>query len=163
MVKIRFEINLHQKDKALLEEIKNYFCGGHVHKQGPQSFQFRVDSIKDLKVVGDLFDKYLLISQKFADYKLFKQAFNLILNKEHLTVKGLHKIVAIKASINQGLTEKLKTAFPNITPVQRPQTESMSIRDPQWLAGFTSGEGCLIVTIRKSCTHRVGLQVELVF
>lgn len=72
VVKIRFEINLHQKDKALLEEIKNYFCGGHVHKQGPQSFQFRVDSVKDLKAVRDHFDKYPLISQKFADYKLFK-------------------------------------------------------------------------------------------
>lgn len=78
-------------------------------------------------------------------------------------MEGLHKIVAIKASINQGLTEKLKTAFPNITPIQIPQTESMLICDPQWLAGFTSGVGCLIVTIRKSSTHRVGLQVELVF
>ena len=57
---------------------------------------------------------------------------------------GLSKIVAIKASINQGLTEKLKIAFPrpnghifiyyikiNITTVHRPQTESMLIRDPQ--------------------------------
>ena len=83
-VKIRFKISLHQKDKALLEQIKNYFCAGNVHKRGPQSLQFRIDSVKDLKIVIDHFDKYPLICQKFADYKLFKQAFSVILNKEHL-------------------------------------------------------------------------------
>ena len=37
-----------------------------------------------------------------------KQAFK---NKEHLTIKGLHKIVAIKASMNKGLSDELKVAF----------------------------------------------------
>jgi hypothetical protein len=40
--------------------------------------------------------------------------------KEHLTMEGLRKIVAIKASLNLGLSESLNKAFPNITPVPRP-------------------------------------------
>ena len=40
----RFHIGLHQKDKALLEQIQNFFCVGNVDKHGPQSNQFQVQS-----------------------------------------------------------------------------------------------------------------------
>lgn len=36
----------------------------------------------------------------------------LIQNKEHLTIEGVNKIVAIKASMNLGLSDELKVAFP---------------------------------------------------
>ena len=36
--------------------------------------------------------------------------------KEHLTLEGLHRIVAIKAVHNRGLTDKLKAAFTDILP-----------------------------------------------
>ena len=39
---------------------------------------------------------------------------------EHLTLDGLNKIVAIKASMNRGLSEKLKFAFPDVVPAVRP-------------------------------------------
>lgn len=32
--------------------------------------------------------------------------------KEHLTSEGLQKLVAIKASMNRGLSESFKAAFP---------------------------------------------------
>jgi len=51
-------------------------------------------------------------------------------NKEHLTVKGLTKIVSIKASMNKGLSKKLVTEFPDITPVLRPQVTDQVIKDP---------------------------------
>jgi len=40
------------------------------------------------------------ISQKSADFELFKKAVELINQGEHLTKEGLEKIVAIKASMN---------------------------------------------------------------
>ena len=40
-------------------------------------------------------------------------------NKEHLTIEGLHKIVAIKASLNLGLSNELKTSFSNIVAAQQ--------------------------------------------
>jgi hypothetical protein len=39
---------------------------------------------------------------------------------EHLSMKGLQAIVNIRASINLGLSEDLKTAFPDTVPVLRP-------------------------------------------
>jgi hypothetical protein len=31
----------------------------------------------------------------------------------------------------------------------------ITIKDPQWLAGFTSGEWCFLVRITSSVTHKV--------
>ncbi len=73
-MKIRFEIGLHQKDKALLEQIKNLFSVGNIYKYGSQLFDYRVQLTKDLAKVISHFDKYGLITQKRADYELFKQA-----------------------------------------------------------------------------------------
>jgi hypothetical protein len=51
--------------------------------------------------------------------------------KEHLTQEGLEKIVAIKASINKGLSDELRAAFPNVVAVKRPLIENKVIPHPQ--------------------------------
>jgi len=83
--------------------------------------------------------------------------------KEHLTEDGLRKIVAIRASMNWDLSDVLKKAFPYIVPVVRPLVENPKILDRNWLAGFTTGEGCFSISIKKSQTNSVGYQVILVF
>jgi len=86
---------------------------GKLHKHGKNSVQYRVESIKDLQVIVDHFDKYPLISAKVADYILFKKAFYIIKLQEHLTKEGLLKLIGIKSSLNLGLNSNLKEAFPN--------------------------------------------------
>jgi hypothetical protein len=54
----------------------------------------------------------------------------MFISKEHLTIVGLLKIVSIKAALNRGLSEKLKSAFPNIEVVSRPKVEDQKIKDP---------------------------------
>ena len=109
--------------------------------------EFYLGSIKDLKVLIDHFDKTPLITQKLADYLLWKRVVELVSNKEHLTREGLEKIVAIKASINRGLTNKLLEAFPNVTPWPRDLITNKKILDPKWIAGFVSAEGCFMIKI----------------
>lgn len=157
-VRARFQINLSQKDKVLLEQIQSYFgVKGSIYTKNKWNLiELQVQSINDLKIIINHFDKYPLRTKKFADYKLFKQAFNLILDKEHLTMDGLNKIVAIKASMNNGLSAHIKVAFPGITSVKRPEVEDMLISDPYWLAGFTEGEGCFNVVVQKSPTTKTG-------
>jgi hypothetical protein len=47
-------------------------------------------------------------------------------------VEGLHKILSIKASINNGLSLNLKESFArvDITPVTRPEVSDQKIKDP---------------------------------
>lgn len=91
-VELRFQINLHNRDTALLEKIKEYFGVGFVKKEGEDAVKYRVQSIKDMSIIISHLENYPLITQKRADYLIFKQIFDLIKNKEHLTMEGLHKM-----------------------------------------------------------------------
>ena len=120
-VALFFSIGLDVKDKVILERIKIFFGPqvGHISKQGARSLQFRVHSIKDLKIIIDHFDEHPLITKKFKDYQLFKLAFELISQKEHLTLEGLRRLFAIKASMHQSVAVndlRIKTAFPDTMP-----------------------------------------------
>jgi hypothetical protein len=83
-----------------------------------------------LQVIITHCERFGLVTNKRADFELFKETFNLTLKKEHLTLEGLHKIVAIRAFLNRGLSPELKAAFPEITPTGRPLvTTNLKIQD----------------------------------
>jgi hypothetical protein len=64
--------------------------------------------LKDLDIIIEHFNNYPLITKKYKDFEFFKQAIVLIKNKEHLTIEGFNKILAIRASMNKGLPLVLK-------------------------------------------------------
>jgi hypothetical protein len=108
----------------------------------------------------------LRLTQKAADYRLFKQVVEIINNKKHLTIEGLYQIINIKASMNLGLSDMLKSEFKNFIPIERPIINTEYIPDPNWIAGFVSGslarEGNFDVNITKS-THKIGYRAQLRF
>ena len=59
------------------------------------------------------------------------QVCEIIERREHLSLEGLRQIVAIRASMNRGLSDELSAAFPGIVPVVRPLVENPKIHDPQ--------------------------------
>ena len=105
-MKLIFKIGLHKKEQALLEKLAEFLGVGNM-APSRDCLHYRVESIKDIPTVIEFFDKYTLITKKHADYLLFKQAVNLVLNKEHLTKEGLLKIDAIRGLMNRGLPSKL--------------------------------------------------------
>ena len=117
-----FSIVLHKKDLPLLEGIKAHFGGiGSIKKNGKDTLSYRIESSEQISnIIFPHFNKYPLITQKFGDYLLFREVIELMKNKEHLTDEGLNKIVSIKASINKGLSDELKAAFPQCIPVIKP-------------------------------------------
>jgi LAGLIDADG endonuclease len=123
------------RDQAILELIKSYFGVGSITGQGKDSVQFKVNSTKIFKnIIIPHFNKYPLITQKRADFILFKKAVNIInpaSGREHLTIEGIKKkIVAIKVFLNLFLNDELKKAFPNTTPEPRPLVEVSSDHEP---------------------------------
>jgi len=69
-----------------------------------------------------------LITQKSSDFLLFKEVYNLIVQKEHLTKEGIKKIVSIKSVLNKGLPDQLKAVFPDAY-FCRPQVKTQIIPD----------------------------------
>jgi len=95
-------------------------------------WMYRISSLKDFnEIIIPHFTKYPLITQKKADYDLFKKVVALIgtHKKEHLTQEGLLSIIAIKASMNLGLSDELKVAFPDVNPEPRPLINQEKIQD----------------------------------
>ena len=130
-----FTIGLHAKDLEFLNIIQSYFGVGKIYtKQSDGSIHYRVWSVKDLiNIIIPHFDKYPLVTQKRADFELFKQIVQILAKKEKLTIEDLTKIVALKASINLGLSPVLKESFPNITPALRTVFDVPKVLDPHWL------------------------------
>lgn len=124
---------------------------------------YSVNTVNELKKIIIHFEEYLLLTQKRADYDLFKKVVFILDNKKHLTQKGLMEIVKIRASSNRGLSDELKIAFPNIFPVKRPLIVNQEIKDPNWIVGFTSGDGNFMIQTQKSSTHKLGNKVWLRF
>ncbi len=160
-VYLQFGIRLHIKDNQLLNLIQGYFNVGNITFE-KETCLYRVTSIKDLEIIINHFDNYSLITQKWSDYQLFKLVFEIVKNKNHLTQDGLNKIISIKYSMNFGLGNELKLAFPDINPIIRPKISNNLIQNPNWLSGFVSGEGNFTVNITNSKT-KVGKQVMLMF
>jgi len=90
-----FKFTLHKKDKDLLNKIKNYFGVGEISKHGYNLINYGIRSIKYLQLIINHFEKFSLKTKNLNDYKLFKLAFNLIINKEHLTKEGIIKLFLI--------------------------------------------------------------------
>ena len=107
-IEARFQIGLHPRDQAILELIQSYFGLGMISKLDETSVEYRVTRLQDLIKIIDHFNKYSLITQKRADFILWKEVVELISRKEHLTTEGLQQIVNIRATVNWGLTDKLK-------------------------------------------------------
>lgn len=92
-----FEIHLHVKDLALLKKIL-FRCGTIKIDHKKHKATYSVRSSKDLiNVIIPHFDNYPLLSQKTADFLLFKSALSLIKLREHLTIEGFKKIISIRA------------------------------------------------------------------
>jgi len=106
-----------------------------------------------------------LLTQKGADFILFKQIVDLMENKAHLTIEGINQIINIKAAMNLGLSELLKSEFKDfiLTPLwERPIIQTEIIPDPYWITGFVDGEGTFDIKIYSSKTN-VGFAVQLRF
>jgi hypothetical protein len=65
--------------------------------------------------------------------------------------------------MNKGLTDTLKSHFPNITPVVRPTISLPDILEAYWVVGFCDGESNFDIKISQNKNYSTGHQVQLRF
>lgn len=124
-----------------MKDIQVSFGGvGKIYKGGKDCVSYRVNSVDQVLIIISHFDKYPLMTQKLNDYLLFRKAVFMMYNKEHVTSDGLEQIVAIRASLNKGLTDVLFAAFPNITPAPIPELAPSEGVSESQLPGQGAGE-----------------------
>ena len=177
-----FQITLHSRDLLLLRKIHSFFGVGVVsERQTRDQAYYTIQSARTIaNVIIPHFDAYPLITQKKADYLLFKQAeaacggrgltryagaaIGLLLSgQSRSSIEGINKILSIKKSMNKGLSDTLKINFPTILPEPRPEVSGLSIPDPNWLRGFVDEEGYFYVRSLKNKNYSTGFSVNLIF
>lgn len=161
-----FQITLHSRDLLLLRKIHSFFGVGIVGEREDRNQAYY--SLQSARAIANViiphFDLYPLITQKRADYLLFKQAVNLLLQGQaRSSLEGMHKVLSIKGSMNSGLSDKLKLNFPTVLPLARPIVSGQDIPHPHWLIGFVEGEGFFYVKSLKNKNYSTGFNVTMVF
>ena len=162
---LKFQLGLHTKDLNVLCLLQQYLGGvGSIHLASTRDIvNYSIDSIKGFNNLINHLEKYPLLTQKAADFLLFKKAVELVNDKAHLTVEGLEKLVNIKASMNLGLSDVLKSEFPGYIPVERPVINSDNINlNLSWISGFISAEGNFDVRM-PATGSKLGYRVQLRF
>lgn len=162
-----FELGLHSKDISTLHELIKYFGVGHISTRTSKKFaSFAVKKNSDLvNVIIPHFTNFPLQTQKRIDFELWTKIVEIKKNKEHLSHEGLLRILSLKSALNRGLA-KTTSEIKNIEVLERPLysvdfAEFKKI-DPNWISGFTSGDGGFDLKIsEKKPKYRVGLRFRI--
>lgn len=109
VVHLHFHIKMQEKDKPLLEKVKNTLNCGAVYFQKEaranhcQCYRYTVSSYKDiLETIIPFFQKYPLQSiSKQENFKLFCKIAKFVKRGEHLSKEGVEKIRIIKSNMNK--------------------------------------------------------------
>ena len=108
-VQLHFHLKMQERDKELLEKIRNTIGCGAVYFQKEQRvnhcqcYRYTVSSEKDIQeIVIPFFKKYPLQSaSKSTSFGIFCEIATLVKERKHLTQEGIEEIRALKARMNQ--------------------------------------------------------------
>ena len=111
-----------QKDKEILEMIKDTLNFGSVIKQGDNRYRYIVEQKELLRLIILIFNGNMVLPSRIKRFKRFIEIYN------KKAIKG--KII--------------------IKPIEYINYKHKPTLNDAWLSGFTDAEGCFTITIRKT-------------
>jgi len=165
-VQARFLLELHIKDIQLLYQLQSFFSGvGTVTiSNNKKVARYAIVGIDDImNILLPHFTNYPLQSVKKIDFVFWKNCVIIIANKGHLTKQGFKEIVSYKATMNLGLSNNFKAAFPDIISLVRPLYVPGDLLNPNWINGFITGDGSfnIIINIKNQVFPRVSISLHI--
>jgi len=108
-VQMHFHLKMQERDRELLEKVRNTLDCGAVYFQKEQRtnhtqcYRYTVSSHAEIfKKIIPFFRKYPLQSvSKSKSFKIFCQIAELLQKQKHLTEKGVERIRSLKSQMNQ--------------------------------------------------------------
>jgi len=161
-VKVGFKLVAYNNSANLnmLLKIKEYFGVGKIILQKESNIlYYYVGSLKDCLKIREHFFKYPLLTYKLVHFQIWSEIINLMLTKDHLTNEGILKIVSYKEHSPFGISDLLKEAFPNYTPINiMNYSPNLLLLNIHWLAGFINADGSFGVYFNKSISNKLKKQ-----
>ena len=108
-VQLHFHLKMQERDKELLEKVRNTIGCGAVYFQKEQRanhcqcYRYTVGAERDIQdIVIPFFRRHPLQSaSKSASFEIFCQIADLLKSGKHLTAEGIEEIRALKVRMNQ--------------------------------------------------------------
>lgn len=97
---VRLNYQIDQKSNILLMKIKNYLGGNIGYRKSQDIYYYSSTSFGSAKKIIEYFNQHNLQSRKHVSYLRWRKIYTLIQDREHLTDKGLKKILKLKSLIN---------------------------------------------------------------
>ncbi len=155
------EIN--PENKHLLTLIKNYFHGAGSVSKCANMYVYEISSLKSLLEVGKHFEDFPLETSKSIYFKLWCLVMDIIIKKQHLTLKGFLSILSIKSVFPKGLSSKILARYSNVETFVKPNfstcsklSDCIKLLNPNWIAGFVQADGTFGLNYTKQIRMRLG-------
>jgi hypothetical protein len=97
-----FQVTQHQRHRAVLEELLEFFTCGRVRSKGPESnvAVYAVDSLQALEgVILPFFERYPLVVKQ-EDFRHFAEIVRSMRRKEHLSATGFERLLRLAYAMN---------------------------------------------------------------
>ena len=98
---VRLNYQIDQKKNDILILIKNYVGGNIGYRKSQDTYYYGSTSFGSARNIVNYFDKFNLQSKKHISYLRWRKVYKLIQNKEHLTERGIDKVIKLKTLINK--------------------------------------------------------------
>jgi hypothetical protein len=145
-VGLRFQIQMLQNETELLKMVKLFFGCGVLYYSKDGFISFAVQDFSSIKKkIIPHFLKYPLRGTKYLDFISFKEAFNIIDKKEHLSEEGIDKFVFIRKNMN---SYRKHSSF-IYSPMHTKEDSKYYIPlNGHYINGFIAGDGCLSINLK---------------
>lgn len=174
IISLSFAIQLSVRDIDLLQKIQLFFGVGTIsYSKDKKLVVYRVRSLNDLSVIIKFFKSFPFITSKRYDFNLFVLIYELLCKKEHLSLTGFFKSIAIINNINYPiksnlLAEIVRSLGPLPSLIIPPIIyfkNYYTIPSPWWIIGFICGESSFTYGTSKYLTKKLGerIKYQLIF
>jgi len=156
---LRYKITMLRNELELLKMVKSFFGCGILLENKDGSVDFIIQDISSIrnKVITH-FIKYPLRGTKYLDFLSFKEAFEIIDNKEHLSEQGLNKLFLISKSMNSYRQFSLNMPYQPIHTISN--NEDFIPLNGHYVNGFIAGDGCLSLSLLDKSFCKMSLQIS---
>ena len=109
-----FRVVQHERDKEVLEKLRNYFGFGNVVVNHEDRKGYRVRGLQNLNVIVQFFKTNTLQTSKRRNFELFAEIIDLMNKKQHLTKEGIVEISKIASQMNRKASRILRDYTPEL-------------------------------------------------
>jgi hypothetical protein len=152
-----FKISQSTYNLRVLYYIKKMLGIGQVSISGNMA-EYRIRDIKSiLQHIIPIFDKYPLLTSKYFNYDLFKQAALICSNPVLSNKKKDELLTELKSKIRP--EEYISPAWSIINNLVTSKTEAMIVMSKLWIIGFTEAEGSFYIVTKEKGRMTHGFEI----